>query len=86
MTSEEKAKELVGKFLRIEDDTTFYWEAYYDTHYTDNEVLPHAKKCALTCVDEIINTDILTPGKWHEIKETAQLGYWEDVKKEIEKL
>ena len=53
MNPKEKAKELVNKFLRIEDDTQFYWEAYNDVPYTDDEVLPHAKRCALFVVSEI---------------------------------
>jgi len=51
MKASDKAKKLVEKFLRIEDDTTFYWEPYYDKPYNDDEVLPHAKKCALFCVE-----------------------------------
>jgi hypothetical protein len=80
MTPKEKAKELVEKYLRIEDDTTFYWEAYNDTRYLDDEVLPHAKKCALIVVDEIISAC-----KYNNI-ELYSTDWWKKVKQEIEKL
>jgi hypothetical protein len=79
MKPEEKAVELVEKYLRIEDDTTFYWEPYYDRKYIDDEVLDHAKKCALIAVDEII--EWLSP-----FEGCPAHPYWQEVKNEINKL
>jgi hypothetical protein len=76
MTAKEKAKELVDKYLRIEDATLFYWNAYYDQRRVDDEVFTHAKKCALIAVDEVLNTDLYASEQW----------YWKNVLKEIEKL
>ena len=75
MTPKEKAKELVDKFLRVEDNTTFYWCPYFDERLKDDDVLPHAKQCALIAVDEIL---ICCIGS-HE-------DYWQEVKQEIELL
>jgi hypothetical protein len=82
MTPKEKAKELVDKFLRIEDDTTFYWEGYYDERLKDNDVLPHAKQCALKTVGEVLYV-------LNEIDSTEQWNaswFYNEVKQEIEKL
>ena len=75
MNSKEKAEELVEKYLRIEDNTTFYWDAYYDRRLFDEQVLYHAKKCALTAVDEISKHcyEVMKP-------------FWEEVKTELKKL
>ena len=76
----EKAKELIGKFTRIEDDTTFYWEPYYDKNYTDEEIFLHAKKCSLIVVDEMLKCDSdIVNWELHE-------RYWNEVKQEIENL
>jgi asparagine synthetase A len=84
MTPKEKAKELIQKYLRLEDDTMFYWEPYYDRRCWDNEVLIHAKKCALICVNEIYS------GIYNYLKDTDELqnadrefAYWNNVEKEI---
>lgn len=50
-----KAQELVNNYLRLEDDTVFYWEGYFDVRMKDEEVLPHAIKCAIVTVDEILD-------------------------------
>lgn len=71
----EKAKELINKYLRVEDDTFFYWNCYDDTVMKDKEVLNHAKKCALITVDEIIAKHY---DDWDE-----QSEYWIEVKQEI---
>lgn len=73
----EKAKELIEKFLRIEDDTTFYWEPYYDTRCMDEEVLPHAKKCAILVCAEMINQS-------KELKLADHILFWENVKNEVQ--
>lgn len=63
ITPTEKAKELILKFLRVEDDTTFYWEPYFDRQYLDDEVLPHAKSCAMIACDEMLNFQELMFGQ-----------------------
>lgn len=81
MMPQEKARELINKFLRIEDDTTFYWEALYDKQYTDEEVMDHAKKCSIIVIDEILSVIPMYIG---ELNPTWK--YWAGVKQEIEKL
>jgi len=70
MTPKEKAEELVDKMYNIDfnDDAREIAMRY-----------PHAIKCALIAVDEIINV----------IEENCleyDDNYWQEVKKEIEKL
>jgi hypothetical protein len=79
MTPKEKAEELVEKYLRIEDDTTFYWVSYWNRRMIDDEVLTHAKRCALIAVDEI--EIVLLQERIFE-----SFDYWKAVKQEIEKL
>ena len=78
MTPKQKAKELVNKFTRIEDDTVFYWEPYYDTMYSDDEILPHAKKCAKTVCNEILTELNKKPSK-----DLSDLQYWTEIEHEI---
>jgi hypothetical protein len=81
MTPKEKATELIQKFTRIEDDSTFYWEPYYDKGYTDDEILPHAKKCANVVCDEAIKLTNLMDGGFSFEKE---IEFWKNVKSEID--
>jgi hypothetical protein len=73
MTPEEKAKELVNKF--ISHTRVFHevlgWEDYIDS----------AKQCALIAVDEILNHHQQEQGLYRIDK-----YYWQEVKKEIENL
>ena len=87
MTPKEKAEQLVEKFLRVEDDTVFYWDPYYDKRYLDEEVLSHAKKCALIAVNLLI--DHCQAAEFlgcleNPTEDTYQ--YWQEVKQELEKL
>lgn len=69
-TAKEKAEELVLKYLRIDNNT----KEWFNTHI--------AKQCALIAVDEILQSHYgLLSGVKPSIYE-----YWQDVKKEIEKL
>jgi hypothetical protein len=73
MTSKEKANELFGKYYsRIE-------------HTLSEEHSPHerfiCKQCALVAVDEIINNLVYSPTDYG-----ASITFWQQVKKEIEKL
>jgi hypothetical protein len=77
MTPKEKAKDLVNVFNEhIEFDTNFYYETN------------KAKKRALIAVYEILNTNPMI--EWGESDSGTEYKsydyYWEEVKKEIEKL
>jgi hypothetical protein len=75
MTPQEKAKELVDKYLRT---YPIYNNPTVVISYTHNE----AKQCALIAVDEILEMDLPI------LEEDADefYDYWEQVKKEINKL
>ena len=62
MTPNEKAVELVNKYLQVYDGR-----------------VPQAKKCALICIDEILEF-----GNQQGIREPMM--YWQSVKQEINKL
>jgi hypothetical protein len=76
MTPEEEAKELVEIF----------WTEVEDNDYISRKMsYKQAKQCALIAVDEIIN---VLNGYWNQdckINNT-KIGYYEEVKQEIEKL
>ena len=76
MTPKEKAKELVEKI--------YFSRRYKDGEdYIAEQVLIHAKQCALIAVDEILNDD------WYITTNEdlrARDNYWNKVKQEIEKL
>ena len=72
MTPKEKAEELVLKYLRIDNNTS----EWFNTHI--------AKQCALIAVDEIIKS---IDFDWMEVQNLeSQHRYWQEVKEEIEKL
>ena len=75
MTPKEKAEQLVD---------TFKPNAYRGACEENDELMElyHSKQCALIAVDEIIKT-IEYSSQADEISKTS---YWEQVKKEIEKL
>ena len=87
MTAKEKAEELIDKFRN--EITSFLG---------DNMKKINAKKCALVAVDEIINSSPLEPNfaDWddcggehryfYDAQKTHALHFWQEVKKEIEKL
>ena len=64
MTAKEKAKELVQ----------IYFNEVSDANPLE-DILVSAKKCALICVDEIL-----------EFYDRIDVKYWKEVKKEINKL
>lgn len=73
MTAKEKAKELVDKY--------FY---YLVTSVSDNFYIneDHAKQCALIAVDETIQAIRFTEAK----DDLGYVGFWQEVKQEIENL
>lgn len=76
MTTQEKAQELVKKYL------TYFPEFYHDEmSYDYNE--DRAKECAIIAVDEILNDD------WYitTLEDLAERRkYWKAVKEEINNL
>jgi hypothetical protein len=79
MTPQEKAEELVLTYLRIDNNT----KEWFNKHI--------AKQCALIAVDEILNIEhpqiiIYTEIIKNSIRDYFQDEYWEEVKKEIQKL
>jgi hypothetical protein len=74
MTPKEKAKELVDKYLCIEE--IYNVDLFCDECGIDNA----AKYCALIAVEEILKSNVV----WYE--GTIPYKYWQQVKKEIEKL
>jgi len=72
MTPKEKAEELYDKFLRyVPAEEEFEHE--------------YAKQCALVTVDEIINNNTKIPGVLPQ-DTMHNTSFWQEVKKEIEKL
>ena len=72
MTPKEKAEELFYKYCELCADSS-YLEAM-------------AKKCALIAVDEILNNNTKIPANVNGLHTVENTYYWQEVKKEIEKL
>lgn len=70
MTAKEKSKELQRKF-------------YKHVIGFDEDKFTRAKQCALISVDEIIE---VTTNEFVVLNGLTLINYWEEVKKEIEKL
>jgi hypothetical protein len=85
MTPKEKSKELVDKFEKI---LKLDYENYYKYDFG------HCRKCALIAVDELIITEFKTVESLlkiiydNKIKLVISFNedYWQEVKKEINKL
>jgi hypothetical protein len=75
MTPKEKSTELIGKFSPLV--TT--WDCYNDCPANPDEVKEDAKKCAIVCVNEIMNIQ-LDCGD-----EESTYEYWQQVLTEINK-
>ena len=92
MTAKQKAEELIDKFSERKKFLDEYagWLIHLDSS--------NAKGHALTAVDEIINSSPLEPNfaDWddcggehryfYDAQKTQALHFWQEVKKEIEKL
>jgi hypothetical protein len=82
MKESEKANELIRKHFEWTEDKEF--------SYAEN--LRFAKQCALITVDEILNMPFLEYSRYKNTFDdyfndcTKSKYYWEEVKKEIEKL
>tara|TARA_B110000977_G_C10693047_1_gene344293 strand:- start:38 stop:268 length:231 start_codon:yes stop_codon:yes gene_type:complete len=76
MTAKEKAKELVEGFYK--------WVATLDG--TENVEFYKAKRCALICVDEIINTGINQDYIKQDGYMLSLVEFYTEVKQEINKL
>ena len=75
MTPKEKASKLVSEYL------IHFVEFYNEKEYGYNN--DKSKQCALIAVDEILDDDMYGMEEEHFEK---RINYWEEVKKEIEKL
>ena len=76
LTPKEKADELVLRYLRIDNNTKEWFNLYI------------AKQCALIAVDEILqifNNEWTKLDFWTE-EINGTINFWQEVKKEIEKL
>ena len=76
MTAKDKAKELTQKMYDASNPL------YTGTKY--------AKQCAIIAVDEILKLEVLYQqiihAKWNLVQPESSVEFWENVKKEIEKL
>jgi hypothetical protein len=86
MTPKEKAEELVDRF-HIKVHVSFV-ENSIPSVVNALMLYDSAKQCALIAVDEIINTNPKITINWafSGIQEFDNVNYWQEVKKEIEKL
>ena len=84
MTQKEKALELFDKYYRLFNNFPNYQYVIENLNTIQDEKLYTAKQCALIAVDEIINTGPLKMVDWGEI--ISDKPYWQEVKREIEKL
>lgn len=75
MNPKEKAKKLVEKFTPY-CDVHVYPKSYNCSEFLHIPLVENAKKCALICVEEIISIGT----------QAHYIDYWEEVKREIEKI
>lgn len=72
MTPKEKAKKLVDKFYNIDSDSKMFDDF--------NMPIFYAQRCALKLVNEMIEESSFADGYYN------RQNFWQEVKKEIEKL
>ena len=73
LTPKEKAKELYTLFSKHAK----YWDCYNDSPLE----IDHTKQCVLIAVNELISIKLL----WFQ-KDTKDIDFWEEVKKELLKM
>ena len=73
MKAKDKAEELVMKFQHLVTG----WDCYHDEPIELINRLIDMKRCALICVDEILNSVFV---------QNNTFNYWQEVKEEISKL
>jgi hypothetical protein len=83
MTPKEKAQELFDKYYRLFNNFPNYQYVIENLNTIQDEKLYTTKECALIAVDEILKTN---PYEWDGEDLNSTINYWEEVKKEIEKL
>ena len=69
MTPQEKAKDLIEKYLKLDIEIGGQYDGYLTMKIHD------AKQCALIAVDEVINS--------MTVATSVHLPYWQEVKQEI---
>lgn len=85
MTPQEKAKELVAKFSPLV--TT--WDCYWDAPRDESLILADSKRCALICVEEILDSFKVFMDSRQEFRhslENESIAYWNEVKTHIEQM
>ena len=81
MTPKEKAKELVFKYQNL----VTIWSCYNDEPIEIKFRLKDMKECALICVEEV--SSYLYDIEFHKREDAIKsVKYWQEVKKEINKL
>ena len=81
MKEKTKAIELVDKFKPLV--YCYMGSGMLSNSYDDNVILENAKRCAIICVDVILND--CGAKNWKNDEMTGN-NYWANVKQEIEKL
>ena len=84
--AQQKAAELIVIYLRLEDDTLFYWNGYYDRQMLDEEVLGHAKRCAIIHVEGILERYEFWVKQFSSLFQSSfevEIKFWQEVKKEL---
>ncbi len=76
----EEAVRLVGLFAPLVTS----WDCYHDRPLHPEEMLPDQKKCALICVDEILN--VLNTANVNPYYAVKDREHYQQLKQEIEKL
>lgn len=85
MIPKEKAQELVDKFLPLV--YCYMGSGMLSDDYDKNVALGNAKQCALIAVDEIISLNCENYSDWqNNPHHYYSREYWQQVKKEINKL
>lgn len=79
MTPKEKAKELVYGYEYLVKT----WDCYHDKPLEIQYRLPDMKKCSLIVVNEILKC---IDWDFYEGNDQTEFRWWNEVKKEIEKL
>ena len=78
MNAKEKAKELVNKYFDLK------WQSYSRNKTSIKQMSKlSSKKCALICVDEILQLPCLTDEAWLNVEDEYKVQYWKEVKEEI---
>jgi hypothetical protein len=83
-TAKEKTIELIERFKTA---TTYQYQEYAGANYSTFEHdMGELKKCALICVEEVLNTVVSFPTNLITYEHGEEKEFWLEVKQEIIKL